>query len=156
VKLADHYDVAIRRAGKEDADTIESLYRELVSDSHIRVLPEQVAAISESATVFLLVAERNGIVCATALLNICTDVMYQAQPFGVIENVIVTGTMRGRGIGRLLLAHVEQLAFAHDCTKLMLLSSASRESAHSFFKRCGFADESKRGFVKYRRHFAMP
>ena len=79
--------------------------------------------------------------------------MYQTQPFGVIENVVVLQTMRGQGIGRLLLSHAEHLASEHRCTKLMLLSSASRETAHAFFRRCGFNSDAKHAFVKYRRQF---
>jgi N-acetylglutamate synthase-like GNAT family acetyltransferase len=145
---------AIRRAVASDAAAIENLYRELVSDPLIRVLPEQVGTLSNSAGSFLLVAEAGGIVCGTALLTICPDAMYRAQPFGVVENIIVTQAMRGRGIGRQLLTHVEQLASKHDCTKLMLLSSIAREAAHAFFGRCGFTGDTKHAFVKYRRQFA--
>ena len=143
----------IRRATPDDASAIERLYRELVSDPLIRVLPEQVALLSDSLTSFLFVAEADDAVCATALLTICPDAMYRTQPFGVVENVIVTQGMRGRGFGRLLLAHVEHLAITHHCTKLMLLSSATREAAHAFFRRCGFISDTKHAFVKYRRQF---
>jgi len=102
---------AIRRATADDAPAIESLYRELVSDSLIRVLPEQIAALSEASVSFLLVAESLGIVCGTALLTVCPDAMYQTQPFGVVENVIVTLAQRGGGIGRLLLATAPSLCF---------------------------------------------
>lgn len=146
----------IRRAVADDAPVIESLYRELVSDPLIRVLPEQVAALHDSAASFLLVAEADGMVCATALLTICPDVMYHTQAFGVVENVVVTGAMRGRGLGFRLLEHVEHLARACDCTKLMLLSSTAREGAHAFFRRCGFAGDTKQGFVKYRSQFGVP
>ncbi|HEX8372408.1 MAG TPA: GNAT family N-acetyltransferase [Chthoniobacterales bacterium] len=144
---------AIRKATADDAPAIENLYRELVSDPLIRVLPEQVATLYDSPTSHLLVSEAESGVCATALLTICPDAMYRTQPFGVVEKVIVTQAMRGRGFGRLLLGHVERLASAHDCTKLMLLSSTKREAAHSFFRRCGFTSDTKRAFVKYRRHF---
>lgn len=146
----------IRRAEPADASAIEDLYRELVSDPLIRVLPKQLAALSVSSASFLLVAEIDDTVCATALLTICPDAMYRTQPFGVVENVIVTDAMRGRGIGRRLLSHVEQLASTHNCTKLMLLSSATREAAHAFFRRCGFSSETKNAFVKYRRQFTQP
>jgi N-acetylglutamate synthase-like GNAT family acetyltransferase len=146
----------VRRATLHDTAAIESLYRELVSDPLIRVLPEQVAVLSDSPTSFLLVAETDSAVCATALLTVCPDAMYRTQPFGVVENVIVTQAMRGRGFGRLLLAHVERLARDHHCTKLMLLSSATREVAHSFFRRCGFTSDTKHAFVKYRRQFTAP
>ena len=144
----------IRRADAADASAVEALYRELVSDPNIRVLPEQVAAIAVSPTSFILVVEVGGSVCATALLTLCPDAMYRAQPFGVVENVVVASARRGRGLGRLLLAEVERLAVVHHCTKLMLLSGAARHDAHVFFQRCGFAGDSKRAFVKYRRNFA--
>jgi len=146
----------IRRANADDSPAIETLYRELVSDPLVCVLPDQVAAIHDSPTSFLLVAEAGGTVCATALLTICPDVMYRTQPFGVIENVIVTASMRGLGIGRLLLTHAEQLAVEQHCTKLMLMSSASREAAHAFFRRFGFTSDAKHAFVKYRRQFPAP
>jgi N-acetylglutamate synthase-like GNAT family acetyltransferase len=145
---------SIREAAADDAPAIECLYRELVSDPSIQVLPAQVAALSASPTSFLLVAEVAGAIGATALLTICPDAMYRAQPFGVVENVVVTVALRGRGVGRILLAHIEQMAIAHDCTKLMLLSSQTRHDAHAFFRRCGFTSDTKHAFVKYRREFA--
>lgn len=145
---------SIRRSTAADAAIIQSLYQELVVDSQVRVLPEQVAALAESPASVLLVAEFNSSVCATALLTICADAMYGFQPFGVIENVVVSQRMRGQGLGRQLLAHMEQIAIDQDCSKLMLLSSAHRHEAHAFFRRCGFAGETKNAFVKYRSQFA--
>jgi N-acetylglutamate synthase-like GNAT family acetyltransferase len=147
-------DRILRRAIAADAPAIEALYRELVSDPLVRVLPEQLAELAESPTGFLIVVETGRSVCAAALLTICPDAMYGTQPFGVIENVIVAQSMRGLGFGRLLLAHVERLAVEQHCTKLMLLSSASREAAHAFFRQCGFTGDTKRAFVKYRSRFA--
>ena len=144
----------VREAVPGDAPVIEALYRELVADSSIRVRPEQVATISALPTSYLLVAELEGAVCATVLLTICPDLMYGTQPFGLLENVVVAEAMRGRGLGRLLLARAEELLVAHDGTKLMLLSSVAREAAHGFFRRCGFASDRKLAFVKYRRQFA--
>jgi N-acetylglutamate synthase-like GNAT family acetyltransferase len=136
-----------------DAAAIERLYGELVSDAHVRVLPAQVTALATSETSFLLVAECEGLVCGTALLTVCPDAMYGTQPFGVVENVTVTTTKRGHGIGTQLLAQVEHLALTHHCTKLMLLSSTTREAAHAFFRKCGFRSDTKHAFVKYRSQF---
>lgn len=145
----------IRRAVAQDAPAIAALYRELVADPHINVLPEQVAALGDSAESYLLVVEQaHGGICGTALLTICADVMYGAQPFGVLENIVIGEKQRRQGFGEQLLAHLEQLAIARHCTKLMLLSAASREAAHAFFHSCGFNGDHKRGFVKYRREFA--
>ncbi|WP_050031132.1 GNAT family N-acetyltransferase [Verrucomicrobium sp. BvORR034] len=143
----------IREAISADAPDVASLYRELVSDPNLCVLPEQVETLRQSASSFLLVAEIHGVICGTALLNLCADVMYGAQPFGVIENVIISPSFRGQGVGRQLMSHMEHLAIQNDCTKLMLLSSQTRTEAHAFFRRCGFHDGTKQGFVKYRRQF---
>lgn len=145
----------VRRALGDDASAIEALYGELVADPQIRVLPEQVAAISESRTSFLLVAECDGIVRGTVLLTICPDAMYRTQPFGIVENIVVAQALRGRGMGRLLLAHVEQLAQDYHCTKLMLMSGSNRVAAHAFFRSCGFSSDTKHAFVKYRRQFDL-
>jgi N-acetylglutamate synthase-like GNAT family acetyltransferase len=144
----------IRMAAGHDAPAIQSLYRELVDDARIHVLPDQIAAFADSPASFLLVAEMEAAVCATALLTICADAMYGNQPFGVMENVVVTRQMRGRGLGKQLLAHVEQLAINRNCTKLMLLSGSHRHEAHAFFRQCGFAGDTKQAFVKYRSQFA--
>lgn len=145
---------AIREAVPKDAAAIQGLYRELVDDSRIDVLPEHVAALAAKPASYLLVAEAEGTVCATVLLSICADAMYGLQPFGVVENVVVTRRLRGRGLGRRLLARVEQLAVENGCTKLMLLSGRHRDDAHIFFRNCGFSGETKHAFVKYRSQFA--
>jgi N-acetylglutamate synthase-like GNAT family acetyltransferase len=144
---------SIRRATEADGPAIEALYRELVSDGQIQVLPGHIAALAESSTSFLLVAKIDDTVYGTALLTLCSDVMYGTQPFGVIENVVVAPAKRGRGIGRSLLLQIEQIAAHHDCSKLMLLSNRTRRDAHVFFQRRGFNGETKRAFVKYRRQF---
>lgn len=146
---------AVRRATAADAAAIAALYQELFPDPDIDVRPGHLHSLSSSPHTFVLVAEADGAVCGTALLNLCRDVMYGTQPFGVVENVVVMDGMRGRGIGSLLLAEVEQLALAHDCSKLMLLSSVDREAAHGFFRHCGFASDTKLAFVKYRSRFSL-
>jgi GNAT superfamily N-acetyltransferase len=140
----------VRRAGPEDAASVEALYRELVpGDPSIRIAPEHVAALARDAHNHLLVAELDGEVGGSAFLTICLDPMYGFQPYGVVENVIVRSSRRSRGVGRALFAEIERVARAVRCTKLMLLSTASRSEAHAFFARLGFDGERKRGFVKY-------
>ena len=56
--------------------------------------------------------------------------------------------------GRTHFQNVEEFCIARDCSKIMLLSSISRVNAHRFFERPGLGSDSKRGFVKYRRHFS--
>jgi GNAT superfamily N-acetyltransferase len=80
--------------------------------------------------------------------------MFNDQPFGLVENIVVSHATRGKGVGRALLQHIEELALRHNCSKLMLLSATARQDAHRFFESAGFNGSTKRGFVKYRRSFS--
>jgi GNAT superfamily N-acetyltransferase len=145
--------ITVRRALPGDAQSIASLYAELVSNSDIAVLPERIAEISQDRNTALFVGERRGRICGTALISLCADVMFKSQPFALVENVVVSSEARGQGIGKALFDHIEAFCLASDCSKIMLLSSIDREHAHRFFEGAGFMGSSKRGFVKYRRDF---
>lgn len=119
-------------------------------------MPERIAALSKDANAALFVCEAQGRVRGTALVCLCADVMFNAQPFAVVENIVVDSAVRGLGLGRALLRHIEAHCLVHDCSKIMLLSSIHREPAHRFFERAGFAGSIKRGFVKYRANFEGP
>jgi N-acetylglutamate synthase-like GNAT family acetyltransferase len=140
----------VRRAHRQDAVAIESLYKLLVpGDRNISVAPDRIAALESDPANHLLVAEVDSRVSGSAFLTICLDPMYGFQPYGVVENVIVSPAARGCGVGAALMSEIERTARDARCTKLMLLSSISRAEAHQFFSRVGFDGERKRGFVKY-------
>jgi GNAT superfamily N-acetyltransferase len=103
----------------------------------------------------LLLVDHAEAPCGTAFLSFCLDPMYGSQPYAVVENVVVLPAVRGKGAGRALMHEAERLARAASCTKLMLLSSAARREAHSFFSQLGFDGEKKRGFVKYLNRAAL-
>jgi N-acetylglutamate synthase-like GNAT family acetyltransferase len=140
----------VRRARPTDAPAIQALYEALVpGDVSISVDPAHLSRLQSDPDSQLLVVDAAGTVCGTAFLTICRDPMYGDQPFGVVENVIVLAAARRLGAGRALMDDVERVARATRCTKLMLLSSASRTEAHGFFSRLGYDGGRKRGFVKY-------
>ena len=149
----EYIELIVRRAISDDAESIASLYTELVSNPAVAVLPERICEISKDLNTALFVCERKGVVCGTALVSLCADVMFKSQPFAVVENVVVSSSVRSQGIGTVLLRHIEAFCLANDCSKIMLLSSINREQAHRFFERTGFSGSSKRGFIKYRSKF---
>jgi GNAT superfamily N-acetyltransferase len=142
--------VRVRKAQPGDAAAVEALYRILVpGDRNIAVKPERIQELHDSRSNHLFVAELDGEVRGTAFFTICLDSMYGFQPYGVVENVIVDPSFRGRGVGRALMVAIEGEARSAGCTKLMLLSSVARTEAHQFFSAMGFDGEKKRGFVRY-------
>lgn len=135
----------VREASGADAAAIATLYRSLVSSPHINVQEDRLETIAADPNNFIFVCEVAGVVCGTAFLTLCLDAMFGDQPYGVLENVVVAEAWRGKGIGRQLLAHAEEVCRIADCSKIMLLSTAAREAAHRFFEQQGFSAANKRG-----------
>ena len=146
--------VAVRRARMADAGAVAALYTQLVANPALRVLPERLDELAGHADAALLVASVDGALVGTVFVAWCPDAMFGRRPFAVVENIVVDAAARGRGVGAALLAEVERLSLARDCSKIMLLSASERAEAHRFFERGGYAGDRKRGFVKYRVAFA--
>lgn len=142
-----------RKATVADAQAIADLYKELVPNAPIRVLPERIAEIANDKNTYLVVCDVDKNIIATALVALCNDVMFGRQPFAIIENVIVSTDYQRKGIGKALMNYIEQFCLASDCSKIMLLSSSDNHSAHDFYAAMGYDSNSKLGFIKKRRHF---
>lgn len=153
MKMKQNANVIVREARGGDADAVAALYRSFVSSPHVNVREDRLETIASDPNNFIFVCEVDGAVCGTAFLTLCLDAMFGNQPYGVLENVVVEEARRGKGIGARLFAHAEEVCRIRDCSKIMLLSTASRESAHRFFEQQGFSSANKQGFVKYRRQF---
>jgi N-acetylglutamate synthase-like GNAT family acetyltransferase len=144
----------IRRATHEDANAIADLYRQLVPDSPISVLPERVDTLAKSDHTFLLVCDDESDIIATALLCLCQDVMYNNQPFAIVENVIVHSQYQREGIGKSMMDYIEDFCLQQDCSKIMLLTSNENRNARDFYTAMGYDPDAKIGFVKYRKYFS--
>lgn len=59
---------------------------------------------------------------------------------GVIEDMVVSASMRGRGVGRMILASLLEEARSRGCFKVSLESSAAAEP---FYKAAGFEAAGK-------------
>jgi N-acetylglutamate synthase-like GNAT family acetyltransferase len=144
----------VRKAKPEDALRLSKLYNQLVNNTAINVEPEQIQALYDDERSKLLVCEYQGEVVGSALVSLCSDVMFRKQPFAVVENVIVDVAAQGQGVGSALFQEIEIFCVNTDCSKIMLLSSAQRLDSHAFFEKQGFKGSVKRGFVKYRSAFS--
>lgn len=142
-----------RKANANDANAIANLYKDLVPNAPINVLPERITEITEDKNTYLIVCADNGNIIATALVALCNDAMFTRQPFAIIENVIVSKEYQGKGIGKGLMDHIEKFCLASDCSKIMLLSSSDNRSAHDFYAAMGYDPNAKLGFIKKRKHF---
>ena len=146
---------SIRRATKNDALAIANLYRELNTLSPVSVSPERIDAVENSEDTFLLVCDDAGEIVATALLCLCQDVMFDNQPFALVENVVVSADHKRAGIGKSMMDYIEAFCLEQDCSKIMLQTSSGNRSAQDFYTAMGYDPDAKIGFIKYRRHFSQ-
>ncbi len=145
----------IRRATKQDADAIAALYKELTTLSPVAVLPERIDAIAQDPNTYLLVCDDNGDVIASVLVCLCQDVMFNNQPFAIIENLIVHHHYQREGVGKSMMDYIEAFCLEKNCSKIMLLTSNENRSARDFYTAMGYDPDAKIGFIKYRRYFAQ-
>ena len=63
----------------------------------------------------------------------------QSEPYGEIGGFVVSENHRGKGIGKQLIARAEQWMRAHGLQRALVRSQVSREPAHRFYLRAGYA-----------------
>lgn len=113
------------------AQQAEATWRELLAQSHIRVV----------------VAQSEGTLASTCMVALVTNLANGGRPFGVIEHVITLPEFRGRGLARATLQHALDFAWSRSCCKVMLLSGMQRQEAHALYESLGFRGDIERGFV---------
>ena len=117
---------APRRAQARDAEEVDRLYAQLVSNPGIDVLPQRLAELQRSTEAALFVVDDESDdgtgLLGTVFVALCPDAMFGRQPFAVVENIVVDARARGQGIGALLMAEVERFCLAADCSKIFTAS----------------------------------
>jgi GNAT superfamily N-acetyltransferase len=61
------------------------------------------------------------------------------RPQARVNDLVVTETARGRGVGRALLARAEELARKRGCFRMALVTASSRDAALAFYEREGWS-----------------
>jgi len=137
--------VSIREALAGDEPAMLPLLAELGYPTSGDVLTERLARLSEHPGNQVFVAEVEGAVAGLAVLHVIP--LLERPPLGRITAIVVTEQLRGGGIGRTLVEHVEDQARRAGCDCLDLTTSERRADARAFYRRLGFAEKSRR-FVK--------
>ena len=103
--------------------------------------------ILTSADFVLLVLEHEGAVAASTYLNIIPNLTRRCSPYAVVENVVVEESMRGRGLGKQIMAATLAKAWTEGCYKAMLLTGSQDDATHAFYRSCGFSPDARRGYL---------
>lgn len=140
----------IREAVAEDFEAVSRLYAQLNPDDppvqgprHREVFEEILAR--EGLAILLL--EVDGEVIGATYLNLIPNLSRGAQPYAVIENVVIAKERRGQKFGRRLMDGTLERAWAAGCYKAMLQTGSKTPSTHAYYRACGFVDDAKTAYL---------
>lgn len=111
-------------------------------------MAQQLQRMQELGTHTLLCAVEGDRLLGSVMGIWCEELYGDCRPFMVLENMIVDGAARKRGIGGQLIAALEEEARARGCTQVLLVTEADRADACSFYASAGYAADTHRGFKK--------
>ena len=143
--------VLVRKATRQDLPRILALYEELTEEKQnisAETLERVFNQISHMPDHEILVAEENGTILGTSLLQIVPNLTHDARPWAIVENVVVGSRYRRQGAGRLLMEYIKDRCRQAGCYKIQIMSNIKRKEAHQFYRAIGFADSAV-GFRLY-------
>lgn len=135
----DHRDVRVEIATRVDADLVAAFARLIPQLSSSSPPPgvDELAAMIEAPTSDVLLARDTD---TDAILGSLTLITFRI-PTGIrawIEDVVVDGEARGRGVGELLNRFALERARTLGAKTVDLTSRPSREAANRLYQRLGF------------------
>ena len=83
---------------------------------------------------------------AMVTLHLLPNVLWNARPYGVIENVVTRKSHQGCGYGRQAMQAAIDAAWAAEAYKIMLMTGQGRGAA-GFYESLGFSSKDKHAYV---------
>lgn len=137
--------MVIEKAQLKDIPQLLEMYGDLYEHNRsVEEAEETYKKILEKSDYTLLTVKEDGKVYGTAMVILCSGL---TDNFIVVEDVVVRGTERGKGIGKMLFERIDEMAAENNCFYSMLVSSGFRKGAHAFYKKMGYVDDAL-GFRK--------
>ncbi|NJP10649.1 MAG: GNAT family N-acetyltransferase [Leptolyngbyaceae cyanobacterium RU_5_1] len=140
--------VTVRPATIEDADSLAVLCSQLGYPSAPSDIDSRLQDLQAKHDHIVYVAHlRDGRVVGWSHAHQCHLVI--APPQILVLGLIVDANYHHRGVGRLLMQHIEQWALAKGCSSVLLRSNIVRREAHQFYERIGYIN-TKQSLVFYK------
>jgi GNAT superfamily N-acetyltransferase len=146
--------VLIRKAALEDVGTILALLKDddlgkLSESDDCKIYEGAFHAISNDPNQILAVAILDANVVGCLQITFIPGLSRRGMWRGQIEAVRVARSLRGNGVGTLLLEWAKDTCRDRGCGMMQLLADGSRVDAHRFYESLGF----KGSHLGFRLHF---
>jgi len=134
---------SLRHAEPQDAPALSELLGELGYPAAPEEIPARLGALEEHWGAIAFVAETEGRVVGVITCHVFPAI-HSTPPVAWLTALVVSSAVRGRGIGRQLVARVERWAAERGAAKISLTSGLHRKEAHKFYESIGYAHSGVR------------
>ena len=138
-------DIIIREAKESDLLTIGKLTLELIEamgDTEgidIKLIAENCRNLLSEANSYILVAEIEGVVVGFINFTTRKTILHRGLS-GLIDELIVAKSYRGKGIGKQLLSSVIEKSRQLGCCEVEVSTEKTNIKAREFYRQCGFTE----------------
>lgn len=129
--------VLVRPMAPEDAVAVADLAGQLGYPTDAGEVTERIARVGADEKAALLVAEEEGRVVGWAHVAVQPSLL--EVPSAQLRALVVDEGHRSRGVGATLVGAAERWASARDITRMIVATRVTRERAHRFYEREGYA-----------------
>ena len=128
---------------------LPALYKEASgADTNVTIMCQRFNELKDNPDyIFVAAATDSGELVGFMSGIVNHDIVEQGMPFLTIWNIRTKGIYRRRGIGKTMMAYLENEAKKLGCDFIALISGNNRPESHEFYKALHF--EEMKGFVKH-------
>jgi GNAT superfamily N-acetyltransferase len=131
-------DYRIRPVTPADAAALQPLLAQLGYALDAAEISARIARVAEAEGHYLVLAEGAG-GAPDALLHVFGRAALEKPAEAVVQALVVRDGLRGRGLGRAMMALAEAWARQAGYRHISLSSQVRRDDAHAFYERLGYA-----------------
>ena len=139
----------IRNLESDDMESLSKLYYQFWTvESNIINMKRTFSNLEKNdAYIFLCAVEETHLV-GSVMGIVCEELYGECQPFLVVENMVVAGEYRKKGIGKILFEELEKRAKIKGCSQIILVTEMDRSDACGFYESAGFHPSANKGYKK--------
>ncbi len=136
----------VRAMAVGDLEAVRPLLEQLGYDIELDEIKQRFDVVSESDAHILLVAESDGRVIG--FLHIFARPALEKPLEAVVQSLVVDGSSRLGGVGKLLMATAERWASERGFRSVALASQIDRDDAYAFYTRLGYRQTATSHFLR--------
>jgi len=124
-----------------------------LGDNPMPVLTDDIKALWSSIvsnpmqTVLLGVLDGKAV--STCVVVLVANLTHNQRPYAIVENVVTRPEARGSGYATAVLDAARDIARAHHCYKISLMTGTKKDSTMNFYRRAGYNSADKTAFVQW-------